>query len=114
EVEMNKKLKPCPFCGGEAVEGNNAQVYFDRDTLAEVDYDEPDGFWIECKECGAMAGEFETRQAAIESWNTRTPDIVRCGECIQFEGAECDLGMCDLEGDMVSPRDFCSFGERRG
>lgn len=87
---MTKELKPCPFCGGEAAEDDNAQVYFDRDTLAEVDYDEPDGFWIECEECGAMTGEFETRQEAIEHWNTRVLEITQSDEMIMFYKSEDD------------------------
>lgn len=60
---MNDKLKPCPFCGGEAI------IDGCDDTL-----------WIViCKECNASIGYKETKEEAIEAWNWRieptfTPD----------------------------------------
>lgn len=62
---MNDKLKPCPFCGGEAI------VDGCDDTL-----------WIViCKECNASIGHKETKEEAIEAWNKRieptfTPDEI--------------------------------------
>lgn len=50
-----KKLLPCPFCGGEAffaTEGGN---------------------WIACKLCGAETDYFERAKEAINAWNTRNP-----------------------------------------
>lgn len=60
---MNDELKPCPFCGGEAI------IDGCDDTL-----------WIViCKECNASIGYKETKEEAIEAWNRRieptfTPD----------------------------------------
>ena len=60
---MDNKLKPCPFCGGEAI------IDGCDDTL-----------WIViCKECNASIGYKETKEEAIEAWNKRieptfTPD----------------------------------------
>ena len=60
---MSDKLKPCPFCGGEAI------IDGCDDTL-----------WIViCKECNASIGYKETKEEAIEAWNKRieptfTPD----------------------------------------
>ena len=51
----DKKLLPCPFCGGEAffaTEGGN---------------------WIACKLCGAETDYFERAKEAINAWNTRKP-----------------------------------------
>lgn len=31
-----------------------------------------------------------TKEAAIESWNTRTSEIVRCGECVYWEPGDMD------------------------
>ena len=60
---MNDELKPCPFCGGEAI----------IDGCDET-------LWIViCKECNASIGYKETKEEAIEAWNKRieptfTPD----------------------------------------
>ena len=60
---MNDKLKPCPFCGGEAI------VDGCDDTL-----------WIAiCKKCNASIDYKETKQEAIDAWNNSvqpkfTPD----------------------------------------
>jgi Lar family restriction alleviation protein len=50
------KLKPCPFCGGEAIMGNAYDVY-----------------WITCKHCKASSMSFHTSKQAIEAWNRREP-----------------------------------------
>lgn len=52
------KLKPCPFCGGEAKTK--------KDTL---------GAWkVRCAKCSCDVGRywFWTKQNAIEAWNRRT------------------------------------------
>ena len=60
---MEDKLKPCPFCGGEAelIEHNGM-------------------YWIECKDkcCGCELTFEGTSEGAIERCNTRKPidDIV--------------------------------------
>ena len=56
---MATPLKPCPFCGGEAV------LY---------DY-EPDGgdtqFMVGCRKCHSGGGWFATATSAIKAWNRR-------------------------------------------
>ena len=55
---MNEeRLKPCPFCGGEArVTGYKS-------------------FWIVCKECLSESTVFDTKNEAIKAWNRRTCDL---------------------------------------
>jgi len=53
-------LKPCPFCGGEALKCNRVML--------------PKAHWVLCKNCGACPGDRDTEAAAITAWNTRTPD----------------------------------------
>ena len=68
------ELKPCPFCGGEAVLKDNAYgcgVYDCAGALADTHYEEPTVFWCECKECGATANGWDTDGEAIEAWNRR-------------------------------------------
>ncbi len=52
------KLKPCPFCGNDAIAHH-----------AMVENDDGECF-IVCR-CGAGGPECDTEQAAIEAWNTR-------------------------------------------
>ena len=54
---MKEKLKPCPFCGGEA-------EY----------YGECDMVWIRCSNYDCRAeriGKFDEPEEAAEYWNTR-------------------------------------------
>ena len=57
---MAEKLKPCPFCGGEAKLRNEGSCSF-----------------VKCKNCGAEAGlvhisaEYCANEKAAEAWNRR-------------------------------------------
>lgn len=58
----NRKLKRCPFCGGEA-------------HIMKMGYPH----WVFCKQCGAKVhggkfGEREGEVASIEAWNRRVKD----------------------------------------
>lgn len=53
---MNEKLKPCPFCGGEA------KLYYTEF------YEE---FAVQCTWCKADRYGYPTEQEAINAWNTR-------------------------------------------
>ena len=53
---MANELKPCPFCGGDAViEGDTYQ-------------------WIVCNNCGAETMGNEDIEVVIERWNRRAED----------------------------------------
>lgn len=54
--EIEKDLKPCPFCGGEA-------------KLNKMGYKEV-GF-VRCQKCRATNGIITQEHTAIKSWNTR-------------------------------------------
>lgn len=91
------KLKRCPFCGGEA------KLY------------EPiEGFhmWVvACNKCACGTNyDNDTKEEAIKAWNTRTPEIVRCGECGEYEAYDnyCKYGSTHTCSDW-----FCRYGERR-
>ena len=59
---MENKLKPCPFCGGEA--------------LLDVDYQTPFGniqlFYVICRSCLAKSRKETRKDIAVEIWNRRT------------------------------------------
>lgn len=66
---MNKELKPCPFCGGEA-ETEGQRNYMGNDFRSIVI----------CRKCGAQIRRDGTvsvadlvYKQAIEAWNTRKP-----------------------------------------
>ena len=48
-----RKIKNCPFCGGEA-------------TLCNY-------YFVQCEECGVSTLTFITKEEAIKAWNTRKP-----------------------------------------
>lgn len=56
-----EKLKPCPFCGGEA----KVQRF-------------PRNYSVYCTECGARTMSFKpTEEEAVEDWNRRVSDDER-------------------------------------
>lgn len=60
----DKKLLPCPFCGGEAI------------ILSESDYEAHAWYRVECNECDCKTGSYVNecgKEEAIENWNTRKP-----------------------------------------
>jgi Lar family restriction alleviation protein len=66
---MSEKLKPCPFCGGEAQERGHKGV----------------GTAIQCTVCGANSGiRQRSRKESAEAWNRRYAPIdypERCNNC---------------------------------
>lgn len=104
-----RELKPCPFCGGE---GDWYEV-------------KPGYGYVSCDTCDATIGCFDAlpKQDAIDAWNTRAVEVVRCRDCDSWSGP-CEMrpgsvdGVCDgwsATGNVVLTRedDFCSYGARR-
>ena len=59
-MNVNEKLKPCPFCGGKA-------------EIMKIGYPH----WIYCLKCGARVHGYVTKtrageKASIEAWNRRS------------------------------------------
>lgn len=106
------KLKRCPFCGGEAemikMGQYNGEIIYNSNGEPRI----RPFVVIGCKDCGARIEEQDEEELA-DMWNTRTPEIVRCGECRRYKAANNKIGICDLQIDMVSTDYFCSYGERR-
>jgi len=63
----NEPLKPCPFCGGEA-------VYTSRANSNQSGWQHDVDHWVYCDSdglCSANQGMYEYRTEAIAAWNTR-------------------------------------------
>ena len=60
-----QKLKPCPFCGGEAV------ISVDTDAITDTE-GRVWAYTAVCNKCAASSGLTFTVEKAIEVWNKRT------------------------------------------
>jgi len=59
---MTKKLKQCPFCGGEG-------KIIDKKDFRETAHQ------VQCQKCYSITDLYSYREDAITAWNTRTPDV---------------------------------------
>lgn len=71
---MNEKLKPCPFCRGEA----DAMYTY---SVADCKF-----YIVKCLQCGIETPFKHTEEEAIKTWNTRTltEDQKRAEEVMQI------------------------------
>lgn len=102
---MTKKLKPCAHCGKEG----HIRIRYDI-WLHPANF-EPHCDTYGCQ--GSVGLAYGTEEAAVESWNTRTPEIVRCGECVYWEPENCRNPNILMRDQQMTYDDFCSWGERR-
>jgi Lar family restriction alleviation protein len=72
---MNKELKPCPFCGGEATlyDYEESRDIYDKETLGYVDTEYFTKYGVDCEFCGCIVADRNSEAEAIEAWNTRKP-----------------------------------------
>lgn len=85
KVPEKHKLKPCPFCGGEA-----------------AGY--PYSWTVKCKECGTR--KYGTSyEEAIEAWNTRHEPTCTLNEeeITGFEGISFTIASCSHCGKLTFP-----------
>lgn len=94
------KLKKCPFCGGEA-------------SLEVIRENEVAFCCVECDQCGISTYSSTNMKEVVDMWNTRTPEIVRCGECVYWEPENCRNPNILMRDQQMTYDDFCSWGERR-
>lgn len=62
------ELKPCPFCGKEAV-------------LDESEYDGRKVYSVSCVDCGVSTGCSGDEQRVIDDWNRRDDNLLPCPFC---------------------------------
>lgn len=66
---MDEKLKPCPFCGGEA-------------EISKEQFDDKDTSYVMCKKCAArgefffVSAKYASNEKAVKAWNRRTSDDI--------------------------------------
>lgn len=86
---MTEKLKPCPFCGGDAKAVPSSFVFGEERE------------WIVlCAKCCAKTLRFRSESAAIEAWNRRAIDKAE-----RLEGARADWLLCE----EVRGTRYCAF-----
>lgn len=64
--DENIKLKPCPFCGGEA--------YFEKVTDGSLMEDEFPEYGVYCAACGANSVLCTSEEKAAAAWNRRVEE----------------------------------------
>ena len=94
------KLKRCPFCGGEA-------------SLEVIRENEVAFCCVECDQCGISTYSSTNMKEVVDMWNTRAPEIMRCGECVYWEPENCRNPNILMRDQQMTYDDFCSWGERR-
>lgn len=83
------KLKPCPFCGGEATVWNG-----------NIDDDYPDVYYdVYCTACNCMTPKFHTKESAITFWNRREP--IKVVEQIEAEIESSDKYISEYDDSEV-------------
>ena len=60
---MTEKLKPCPFCGGDAKVLPGSGIFNDQMLWVAI-----------CVECKAKSRDFWTQDEAIAAWNRRADE----------------------------------------
>ena len=110
---MNAELKPCPFCGGEAVlTQEDCYGYYHDDWL------------VFCEDCDLYLGFARqyAKEQAIAAWNRRAnlgscenELIVRCENCKHYNRIGCSdgFGWCERMDRGVSDDFYCSLAEMK-
>lgn len=68
---MSEKLKPCPFCGGEARIGRRDYCFEDSNEYAMSAH------YVECSTCYVRTIEYKSKDGAADAWNRRAERTCR-------------------------------------
>lgn len=91
-MSMTSELKPCPFCGGEAVTELCGKGKF--------------AHWCVWCDCNVLRQDFKTEAEAIEAWNTRAERTCRMVKP-DWGGPKCRDKVCSECGVL-----FRTWGEK--
>ena len=96
------ELKPCPFCGGEAILESNKLRY---GTI----------YSAYCQKCGAEITGFSEHEA-VAAWNRRAQPanepLTHCRDCTKAEPFQGNY-ICSEYGGIWGENDGCTHGERQ-
>lgn len=101
---MSDKLKPCPFCGGEASLERSHHTVFG------------DGYWVECENancpCNPHTIDYRDEDMAVNAWNERLGMI--CKTCLFSKPANVEVDgepliKCKLSGMSMREDGSCSL-----
>ena len=93
---MTDKLKPCPFCGGEAELIIDEACYYKSQ--------------VYCKKCGVRTNRQHIPEIAVTTWNTRKPTdkvVKQLEENADYEPVDFDYGdvACTAEQRFIALED---------
>lgn len=100
-------LKPCPFCGGEA-------VLFTLEGYGHT-MDKYENYEVKCDVCHATTEYSLSRDLAIEAWNQRS-NPGTCNDCKSLwinPGSSQNFGYCSEMGVMIGKDMYCSLYKKR-
>ena len=70
---MPEKLKPCPFCGAEAIPKScdSTGAIWSEVGTAVLFGKKLDHYLIQCQKCGIRTKSYKTRKGVFNAWNRR-------------------------------------------
>lgn len=124
------ELKPCPFCGGQAIIVHipmNTKNEMGKHPMWTWNYEGMFVVGCETEMCFANIDHeamiFLTEEQAMNTWNSRAKEaadvvpVVRCEDCVHRdpEDHKCDSGQLERAGCIFPVDDnyFCAHGKRK-
>ena len=87
---MSEKLKPCPFCGGEAGYGYDSSMIY-----------------VDCGDCFATTGMYMSQDIAAKKWNTRHAEeklLAFVKQCASFHDTQDAFDSCAVHDIAVNAK----------